>query len=173
MKISIVIPTRERALYLRQSLATALAIDDPDVEIIVTDNESTDDTAAVVAAHSDPRLKYVKTGARVSMRQNFENGMRQVTGDYVIFFGDDDGILPGQFRFLRRLLEERQPDALSWSLPTYGWPIEGFGKRTGTDCRGWFFNPYRPAVERPLSAPVAALLRPFVVRALRQMVAGP
>ena len=66
------------------------------------------------------------------MRQNFENGMRQVTGDYVIFFGDDDGILPGQFRFLRRLLEERQPDALSWSLPTYGWPIEGFGKRTGT-----------------------------------------
>jgi hypothetical protein len=47
------------------------------------------------------------------------------------------------------------------------------GKRTGTDCRGWFFNPYRPAVERPLPAPVAALLRPFVVRALKQMVAGP
>ena len=50
MKISIVIPTRERALYLRQSLATALAIDDPDVEIIVTDNESTDDTAAHAAS---------------------------------------------------------------------------------------------------------------------------
>ena len=47
------------------------------------------------------------------------------------------------------------------------------GKRTGTDCRGWFFNPYRPAVERPLPAPVAALLKPFVVRALKQMVAGP
>jgi molybdopterin-synthase adenylyltransferase len=47
------------------------------------------------------------------------------------------------------------------------------GKRTGTDCRGWFFNPYRPAVERPLPAPVATLLKPFVVRALKQMVAGP
>jgi len=46
------------------------------------------------------------------------------------------------------------------------------GKTSGTDCRGWFFNPHRPAVERPWSAPVAALLRPLVRRALRQMMAG-
>src|SRR6185436_16026113 len=30
------------------------------------------------------------------------------------------------------------------------------GKQTGTDNRGWFFNPYKPAVERPRSALVAA-----------------
>ena len=46
------------------------------------------------------------------------------------------------------------------------------GKTTGTDCRGWFFNPHRPAVERPWPAPIAALLRPLVRRALRQMMAG-
>ncbi len=46
------------------------------------------------------------------------------------------------------------------------------GKATGTDCRGWFFNPHRPAVERPWPAPIAALLRPLVRRALRQMMAG-
>lgn len=45
------------------------------------------------------------------------------------------------------------------------------GKTTGTDCRGWFFNPHKPAVERPWPAPVAALLRPLVRRALRQMMA--
>jgi hypothetical protein len=44
------------------------------------------------------------------------------------------------------------------------------GKRTGTDCRGWFFNPHKPAVERPLPAPVAMLLRPLVRRALKQMI---
>jgi hypothetical protein len=44
------------------------------------------------------------------------------------------------------------------------------GRRTGADCRGWFFNPYKPAVERPLPAPVAALLRPFVRRALHRMM---
>nr|WP_300309312.1 ThiF family adenylyltransferase [Halomonas sp.] len=44
------------------------------------------------------------------------------------------------------------------------------GKPTGTDCRGWFFNPYRPRIERPLPAPVAACLRPFVRRALKKMI---
>ncbi|MCZ0737918.1 ThiF family adenylyltransferase [Phreatobacter sp. AB_2022a] len=46
------------------------------------------------------------------------------------------------------------------------------GKRTGTDCRGWFFNPHAPKVERPLPGPVAALLRPLVRRALKRMVGG-
>lgn len=46
------------------------------------------------------------------------------------------------------------------------------GKRSGTDCRGWFFNPHRPAIEKPLPAPLTLLLRPFVRRALRRMVAG-
>ncbi|KUL92918.1 thiamine biosynthesis protein ThiF [Bosea sp. WAO] len=46
-------------------------------------------------------------------------------------------------------------------------------KPTGTDCRGWFFNPHRPAVEKPLPAPLAALLRPFVRRALRKMTGAP
>lgn len=44
------------------------------------------------------------------------------------------------------------------------------GKASGTDCRGWFFNPHKPAVERPWPAPVAALLRPFVRMALARMM---
>lgn len=44
------------------------------------------------------------------------------------------------------------------------------GRKTGTDHRGWFFNPYKPKVERPLPAPVAALLRPLVRRALNKMI---
>jgi hypothetical protein len=43
------------------------------------------------------------------------------------------------------------------------------GRRTGTDCRGYFFNPYRPAVERPRSPLVAAALTPLVTRFLRRM----
>jgi hypothetical protein len=45
-------------------------------------------------------------------------------------------------------------------------------KRTGTDNRGWFLNPYKPAVERPKPALVAALLRPLVRRFLDQMMAA-
>lgn len=131
MRISIIIPTRERARYLKHSLATATAINDADLEIVVSDNASTDDTKAVVAANTDPRVRYVNTGTRVSMRQNFEFALRQSTGDYVIFFGDDDGILPGQFPVLRRILETQKPDALSWDFPAFGWPVPGYGVKTG------------------------------------------
>jgi glycosyltransferase involved in cell wall biosynthesis len=131
MRISIIIPTRERARYLGASLATATAINDPDVEIVVSDNASTDDTRQVVESNSDARIRYVNTGARLSMRQNFEFALNQSSGDYVIYFGDDDGILAGQFPMLRRILEERKPDALSWGFPVFGWPVPGYGVKTG------------------------------------------
>ena len=142
MLISIIIPTRERARYLRHSLATALAIPDDNIEIIVSDNASTDETRKVVDSFPDPRLKYLNTGRRVSMRMNFEFAFQNALGDYVISFGDDDGILPGQFSILRQLLESRRPDAVSWSLPAYGWPVEGYGTKVGgirfsaSDCFG-------------------------------------
>ena len=131
MRISIVIPTRERAAYLRHSLATATAIDDDALQIIVSDNASTDGTEAVVRAARDPRVAYVNTGRRLSMRQNFEFALGNATGDYVIYFGDDDGILPGQFPILRQIIEDSRPDALGWDFPVYGWPVAGYGKRVG------------------------------------------
>lgn len=47
------------------------------------------------------------------------------------------------------------------------------GKPTGTDYRGYFFNPYRPAVERPRPRIVEAVLKPIVRRFLTRMMAPP
>jgi molybdopterin/thiamine biosynthesis adenylyltransferase len=43
------------------------------------------------------------------------------------------------------------------------------GRTSGTDCRGWFLNPHRPAIERPRNALIAALMRPLVRRAIEQL----
>jgi len=131
MKISIIIPTRERVEYLRYSIQTALEIVDDNLEIVICNNASQDDTEAVIKSFSDPRIKYVNTGARISMRENFNRALNESSGDYVIFFGDDDGIVPGQFKYLRQLLETHRPDGLSWNRATYGWPVEGYGRKTG------------------------------------------
>jgi len=132
MIITLIIPTRERAYYLAETLKTALRIEDSNLEIIVSDNASEDDTRDIVAAETDSRLRYINTGRRVSMRQNFEFALHHSNGEYVIYIGDDDAILPGQFRFLRQILEQKRPDSLSWDHPTYGWPIAGYGNRTGS-----------------------------------------
>lgn len=124
MRISLCIPTRERAHYLRECLATCVAIDDPDLEIIVSDNASRDGTEPLVKAFADPRVKYVNTGRRVSMRQNFETAVAATTGDFVIIIGDDDAMLPGQFAVLRALLETENPECLTWRARAYRW-VEG------------------------------------------------
>ncbi len=131
MLISLIIPTRERAQFLQESLKTACAVRDADVEIIVSDNASQDNTQEIVGRCRDPRLKYVNTGRRVSMRQNFEFALEHSSGDYVLYIGDDDGFLPRQIQWLQQILERDQPDVFSWNPLTYGWPIDGFGKRTG------------------------------------------
>lgn len=131
LRISIIIPTRDRCRYLPEAVRTALAIDDPDIEVIVSNNSSLDDTDQVMAGFSDPRLRLVNPGARVSMRQNFEFALSQSTGDYVIFIGDDDGIIPGQFRSLRRILETERPDGVIWSFLTYNWPVEANTGKAG------------------------------------------
>lgn len=43
-------------------------------------------------------------------------------------------------------------------------------KPTGTDCRGWFFNPYRPAVERPRNKLAESVMKPIVRRFLERMM---
>ena len=115
MKISIIIPTRERAEYLHYAIQTALEIEDKNLEIIVCDNASQDNTEVIVKSFSDPRIIYVNTGTRLSMRENFNRALNESSGDYVIVFGDDDGIVPKQFKYLRQLLETHRPDGLSWN----------------------------------------------------------
>lgn len=130
-KISIIIPTRERAFYLHYSLQTALAIDDPDIEVIVSNNASTDDTAEVLAAFDDPRLKVLNTGTRVSMRHNFEFCLAEASGDYLLYIGDDDAMIPGQFPVFRHVVETHAPDSLSWSIPTFGWVSDDYTGKAG------------------------------------------
>ena len=113
-----------------------LEIDDKNIEIIVSDNCSKDGTKAVVEEFSDNRLKYFRTSKRISMRENFNTAVLNSTGDYIIFFGDDDGILPGQFKFLRRILEEHRPDGISWLKSSYIWPKDEFGNEFGGSKAG-------------------------------------
>jgi glycosyltransferase involved in cell wall biosynthesis len=131
MRLSIVIPTRERFEYLRHSLACALSVQQEDVEVVVSDNLSEDQTGQFLDSIKHPRLRVVRPEKRVSMRQNFEFGLKQARGDYVLFHGDDDAVLPGQFGALLALLDQTKPDGLSWRFPVYGWPNAGQSKSLG------------------------------------------
>lgn len=131
MRISLVIPTRERVELLRHCLLAALDVPDPDLEVIVSDNNSRDETSDFLAELSDPRLRVVRPEGRVSMRRNFETGLAAATGDYVIVIGDDDGVTAEGMAMLRRVLERDRPEAVSWEMIHYTWPTDEPGADNG------------------------------------------
>jgi glycosyltransferase involved in cell wall biosynthesis len=89
MKVSVVIPTYNRAHLVVDAVASVLAQSHADLELILVDDGSTDDTAVRIAAIRDPRLRYVRAGHEgVSAARNL--GVRRAAGDLVAFLDSDD-----------------------------------------------------------------------------------
>lgn len=89
---------------------------------MIQDNASSDGTAGLVAAISDPRVKYFCAAERLSMRGNFEAAVGHARGDYIIMIGDDDGMVPGSLTRLDHLLSGSDLDFISWPTLYYYWP---------------------------------------------------
>jgi glycosyltransferase involved in cell wall biosynthesis len=93
--VTIAIPTYNRAgSYLPQALRSALAQDYPQLEIIVSDNASTDHTEELMKGFSDPRLRYVRHEKNIGGKANWTFCVRQARGTYFLLLHDDDLIDP-------------------------------------------------------------------------------
>jgi glycosyltransferase involved in cell wall biosynthesis len=121
--LTIVIPTRERSDTLRYAIESCVAQSYANLRILVVDNFSQDDTATVVRSFSDKRIEYINSGRRLSMSANWELALQQVQTDYVMFIGDDDGVLPEAVSDLMDLVAHVSLiDAITWPSVEYGWP---------------------------------------------------
>lgn len=103
-RISVIMPTYNRARFLGDAIRSVLAQTLTDFEVIVVDDGSTDNTSEIVRAFADPRVKYLRqdnqgpAGAR-------NNGIRASTGEYVSFLDSDDTFLPRKLEIQARALD--------------------------------------------------------------------
>ena len=121
-KITVIIPTRERAGVLEAALRTATAQNYEGLEIIVSDNCSGDGTDAVVQRANDSRIRYLNTGRRLSMSHNWEFALGHVQDGWVTFMGDDDGLLPGAIGRVAEIIAATQAQVIRTEFCTYDWP---------------------------------------------------
>jgi len=122
--ISLIIPTRERAETLFFALQTALDQVSNSYEVIVSDNFSQDNTEEVVRNFNDSRLMYFNTGKRLSMSDNWEFALEKARGEYIVFIGDDDAVMPGGINRLETLIQEYPRDVYMWGPSIYFWPFD-------------------------------------------------
>jgi hypothetical protein len=124
---TVLIPTRERCDTLTHTLHTCVIQGHDDLEILVSDNFSQDGTREVVESYKDPRIRYVNTGKRLSMTENFEFALSHVPPKgYVICVGDDDGLLPNGIRDVNAVIVETGARVLRWDSAFYRWPVVGY-----------------------------------------------
>lgn len=123
--LSVIIPTRERAETLQYTLRAALDQTSKNFEVIVSDNFSQDNTAQVVGSISDPRMRLINPGRRLSMCDNWDFALLQAAGDYVMFIGDDDAVIPGALDKLEVSIRAKPCLAYRWPRPAYIWPMDG------------------------------------------------
>ncbi len=88
MRVSALVPTFNRSVFLKEALLSLLRQTLPPDEIIVIDDGSTDDTAQVVASFA-PAVRYIfKTNGGKSSALNL--GLEQTSGELIYILDDDD-----------------------------------------------------------------------------------
>ncbi|HET6213459.1 MAG TPA: glycosyltransferase family A protein, partial [Micromonosporaceae bacterium] len=95
--VSIGLPVRNGAQRLEPVVRSVLAQDEPDLELVISDNASTDDTEELCRklAGEDPRIGYHRQPEDIGLVNNFIATMRLARGTFYRWIGDDDWLAPG------------------------------------------------------------------------------
>jgi glycosyltransferase involved in cell wall biosynthesis len=120
--VSHIIIAYQQERYIEEAVLSAASQDYDDLEVIVADDGSTDDTAKLIkalAARFPGRVVHT-SGSNLGVTGNSNRGLRAARGSLVSFQGGDDVLLPGK---VRKQVEwfERHPSAV-----LCGHPVENF-----------------------------------------------
>jgi glycosyltransferase involved in cell wall biosynthesis len=114
-KVSILTPNYNHGRFLSRMIESIISQEYPDWEAVIVDDGSTDDSVAVVKRYQDrfpDRIKLLENGVNRGILYSQEKGLREVTGNYVLFRGADDFTYPGFFHEAVSLLEQHPQAAI-------------------------------------------------------------
>lgn len=126
---SIIIPQKNRAEYLYHTIRTCMIQDYPNLEILISDDCSDDNSVEVVRRLMaiDSRIRLFAHKHHLGMRDNFEFVLSQVRPGYVMALGGDDGLTPGAIWRMLEILRETNTQLLTWTPHLFFYPEEEKG----------------------------------------------
>lgn len=115
--ISIILPTHNRARLVARALRSIQAQTDPEFEVVVIDDGSSDDTPQLLAgfAAADSRIRLLRNDKpqRVAAARN--RAIREASGEWMVCLDDDDEFLPDYVARLRSHLHAHPEVGLAWA----------------------------------------------------------
>lgn len=112
MSVSVCIPTYNQGAYIGQTIKSIVNQTVQPIEIIVSNDCSTDNTKALLAdlQKDVPLLKVINQPKNLGISANVDFCLKQATGDYVLRIDSDDMLKPGYIEQLSAMLDQ-YPDA--------------------------------------------------------------
>jgi len=110
--LSVVVPTHNRSDLLAITLRSVLRQRDVDLEVIVVDEASTDDTAGMLAALGDSRVRSIRHETSLGVSTARNHGAAEAQGEWVAFTDDDDLWAPDK---LSRQLRAANATGRDWA----------------------------------------------------------
>ncbi len=112
MDVSVVVPTRNRSALLSRTLRSVLSQQQVELEVIVIDEASTDDTAALLATLGDARVRVIHHDRPRGVSAARNRGASEAHGEWLAFVDDDDLWAPDK---LVRQIHAAQVSGRDWA----------------------------------------------------------
>ena len=109
-KYTIALPVRNGGHYLKDCVASILAQTQPDFDLVILDNASTDGTAQWLASLGDSRVSIVPSASPLTIEENWARVLGISKNPYLTIIGHDDLLDPDFLATMDRLIEQH-PDA--------------------------------------------------------------
>ena len=106
-KISIVTVSFNQGKYLEQTIQSVLSQNYPNLEYIIIDGGSTDNSVEIIKKY-ESKLTYWESAADEGQYHAVEKGLNRCTGEIMAWINSDDFYLPGAFMKVARIFESRK-----------------------------------------------------------------
>lgn len=165
--VSVIIPTYNRAQFVGRAIESILNQTYADLELIVVDDGSTDNTEQVVKSYKDSRVVYVwQENKERSAARN--TGIQVSRGRYIAFLDSDDWFLPHKLAVQVPVLET-QPDV---GIVMSGWQMVDTQGNVKRQARPWQGIPGQPTLEDWLFSSTAKLSAVLIRKETLEQVGG-
>ncbi len=112
-KVSIIIPAYNTSQYITKAIESALSQTEHDIEVLVVDDASTDNTVEVVANFTDPRLKLLVNETNKGPSYSRNRAIKEAKGEWIALLDSDDWYTPQRIETLLQVAQKENADLIA------------------------------------------------------------
>lgn len=148
-RVTVLMSVHNGSRFLREAIDSILAQTFRDFELLVIDDASTDDSAAIVESYRDPRIRMLRNEANQGLTKSLNRGLRDARGSLIARHDADDRSHPQRLEQQVAWFDAHPQGALVGTQPRiideHGWEIGKVVKatsETGIRWQSMFSNPF-------------------------------